>query len=60
MQKRLLKRFIEKQVSKLRQLSDSSGNATTEESTALIEGQLETFNELLAAHKELVELTCEH
>ena len=56
MQKRLLKRFIEKQVCRLRQLSEAEENGGGQP----IEGQIETFNELLSAHKELIELSNEH
>ena len=61
MQKRLLKRFIEKQVLKLRQLSeqDSKQELNPEHGNFLIEARIETYNELLAAHKELIELTAE-
>ena len=58
MQKRLLKRFIEKQVLKLKQLSEQAVDAEAQET--LLEAQIETFNELLSAHKELIELTEEH
>ena len=43
-QERILKRFIEKQMGKLKELKEQAVE------TELIE---ETFNELLAAHKEL-------
>ena len=46
-QERILKRFIEKQMAKLKDL----GTDVVPEVLA------ETFNELLAAHKELAELT---
>lgn len=47
-QERILKRFIEKQMGKLKELKEQAV------ATELIE---ETFNELLAAHKELCEMT---
>lgn len=47
-QERILKRFIEKQMGKLKELKEQAVE------TELIE---ETFNELLAAHKELCEMT---
>lgn len=60
MQKRLLKRYIEKQVVKLRQLSDSQTGESNNAGESVTSGQIETLNELLSAHKELIELSCEH